>query len=81
MPLIQLHSFTNLSPPLISLALLSSFPPGEAKNSEDFDNYHSTSHSVAWGFGRLRRSGRQVGDPYRAFPKFHDSHKNKRMML
>ena len=31
MPLIQLHSFTNLSPPLISLATLSSFPPGEAK--------------------------------------------------
>ena len=30
-PLIQLHSFTNLSPPLISLATLSSFPPGEAK--------------------------------------------------
>ena len=31
LPLIQLHSFTNLSPPLISLATLSSFPPGEAK--------------------------------------------------
>ena len=31
MPLIQLHSLTNLSPPLISLATLSSFPPGEAK--------------------------------------------------
>ena len=30
-PLIQLHSFTNLSPPLISLATLSSFPPGEVK--------------------------------------------------
>ena len=30
-PLIQLHSFTNLSPPLISLATLSSFPPGKAK--------------------------------------------------
>ena len=30
-PLIQLHSFTNLSPPLISLATLSSFLPGEAK--------------------------------------------------
>ena len=31
MTLIQLHLFTNLSPPLISLATLSSFPPGEAK--------------------------------------------------
>ena len=31
MPLIQLHSSINLSPPLISLASLSSFPPGEAK--------------------------------------------------
>ena len=31
MLLIQLHSLTNLSPPLISLATLSSFPPGEAK--------------------------------------------------
>ena len=30
-PFIQLHSFTNLPPPLISLATLSSFPPGEAK--------------------------------------------------
>ena len=30
-PSIQLHSLTNLSPPLISLATLSSFPPGEAK--------------------------------------------------
>ena len=33
MPLIQLHLFTNLSPPLISLASLSSFPPGEAKGT------------------------------------------------
>ena len=32
-PSIQLHSLTNLSPPLISLATLSSFPPGEAKGS------------------------------------------------
>ena len=47
MPLIQLHSFTNLSPPLIRLFLpigsevplvkKSSFPPGEAKNSETLD--------------------------------------------
>ena len=33
MLLIQLHSLTNLSPPLISLASLSSFPPGEAKGA------------------------------------------------
>ena len=32
-PSIQLHSLTNLSPPLISLATLSSFPPGEAKEA------------------------------------------------
>ncbi len=31
MPLTQLLSKTDLSPPLISLATLSSFPPGEAK--------------------------------------------------
>ena len=69
MPLIQLRSFTNLPPPLIShnknngseapLFCCDSFPPGEAKNSEDFGVHHSTSRSVAWA------SGRQVGDPYR----------------
>ena len=51
MPFIQLHSFTNLSPPLISLAALSSFPPGEAKNSKDFGLYHSSNHSIAWAAG------------------------------
>ena len=25
-----------------------SFPPGEAKNSEDFGEYHTSKHSVAW---------------------------------
>ena len=33
-------------------------PPGEAKNSEDFGDNHSTNRSIAWA------SGRQVGDPY-----------------
>jgi len=28
-----------------------SFPPGEAKNSEDFGNYHSTNRSVAFAAG------------------------------
>ena len=36
----------------------SSFPPGEAKNSKDVGEYHSTSRSVA------SVSGRQVGNPY-----------------
>ena len=31
MTFIRVHSKTNLSPPLISFASLSSFPPGEAK--------------------------------------------------
>ena len=35
-PSIQLHSLTNLSPPLISLATLSSFPPGEAKGKKPY---------------------------------------------
>ena len=54
------------SPPLISqpcrfrsAVKSGSFPPGEAKNSEDFSKYHSSKRSVAWA------SGRQVGDPYR----------------
>ena len=38
-----------------------SFPPGEAKNSEDFGDNHSTNRSIAWA------SGRQVGDPYTRF--------------
>ena len=55
MPLIQLHSFTNLSPPLISLFCQSvpkcrlpkksSFPPGEAKNSKTIRYYHSTKYT------------------------------------
>ena len=70
MPLIQLHSKTNLSPPLISqpcrfrsAVKSGSFPPGEAKNSEDFGDNHSTNRSIAWA------SGRQVGDPYRVWGK------------
>ena len=69
MPLIRLHSFTNLSPPLIShnknigsevpLFCCDSFPPGEAKNSITIRYYHSTKRSIAGA------SGRQVGDPYR----------------
>ena len=43
----------------VPLVKKSSFPPGEAKNSEDFGVHHSTSRSVAWA------SGRKVGDPYR----------------
>ena len=56
MPLIQLHSRTNLSPPLISLfcqsvpkcrlSKKSSFPPGEAKNSKTISGYHSPNRSV-----------------------------------
>ena len=56
MPLIQLRSFTNLPPPLIShnknngseapLFCCDSFPPGEAKNSEDFGVHHSTGRST-----------------------------------
>ena len=38
-------------------------PPGEAKNSEDFGDNHSTNRSIAWA------SGRQVGDPYRVWGK------------
>ena len=38
--------------------MAASFPPGEAKNSEDFGDNHSTNRSIAWA------SGRQVGDPY-----------------
>ena len=33
MTFIRVHSKTNLSPPLISFASLSSFPPGEAKGT------------------------------------------------
>ena len=36
MPFIGLHLYANLSPPLISFALLSSFPPGEAKGLRRF---------------------------------------------
>ena len=96
------------SPPLISqpcrfrsAVKSGSFPPGEAKNSEDFGEYHTSKHSVAWKAAaplgspirrplqlavqnhnvlpfnlrhslsqreprRLRRSGRLLGDPYRA---------------
>ena len=42
-----------------------SFPPGEAKNSEDFGDNHSTNRSIAWA------SGRQVGDPYKSGTKIH----------
>ena len=52
LPLIQLHSLTSPSPPLIShnenigsevpLFCCDSFPSGEAKNSKDFGVYHST---------------------------------------
>ena len=52
LPLIQLHSLTSPSPPLIShnenigsevpLFCCDSFPPREAKNSKDFGVYHST---------------------------------------
>ena len=44
MPLTQLLSKTDLSPPLISLATLSSFPPGEAKGSK---LYAFTIHDTA----------------------------------
>ena len=50
MPFIQLHSLTNLSPPLISLATLSSFPPGEAKGSK---LYAFTIHDTALFHKRL----------------------------
>ena len=72
MSLIQLHLFTNLSPPLIShnknigsevpLFCCDSFPPGEAKNSITIRYYHSTKRSVAWV------SGRQLGNPPAAQP-------------
>ena len=65
MTIIRLHSFTNLSPPLISqpcrfrsAVKSGSFPPGEAKNSETIRYYHSSNRSIAWA------AGRQVGDPY-----------------
>ena len=68
MPLIQLHSFTNLSPPLIShnknigsevpLFCCDSFPPGEAKNSITIRYYRSTKRSIAGASGRL------LVDPY-----------------
>ena len=67
MPFIQLHPFTNLSPPLISQPCRFrsavkpvSFPPGEAKNSETIRYFHSTKRSIAG------TAGRQIGDPYRA---------------
>ena len=70
MLLIQLHSLTNLSPPLISQSCRfrsavkpGSFPPGEAKNSEDFGDDHSTNCSIAGA------AGRQVGDPYKSCVK------------
>ena len=68
MPLIRLHSFTNLSPPLIShnknigsevpLFCCDSFPPGEAKNSITIRYYRSTKRSIAGASGRL------LVDPY-----------------
>ena len=62
MLLIQLHSLTNLSPPLISHATLSSFPPGEAKGQlQELVPFNVLLCSVRkW---RLRRWGRQIGDP------------------
>ena len=42
----------------VPLVKKSSFPPGEAKNSKDVGDNHSTNRSIAWA------SGRQVGDPY-----------------
>ena len=52
LPLIQLHSLTSPSPPLISrnenigsvlaAVLFRILPLGEAKNSKDFGVYHST---------------------------------------
>ena len=56
MPSIQLHSLTNLSPPLISLATLSSFPPGEAKGQlQELVPFNVLLCSVRkW---RLRRTG------------------------
>ena len=53
-PFIGLHSFTNLSPPLISqpcrfrsAVKSGSFPPGEAKNSGTISEYHSANDSIA----------------------------------
>ena len=74
MSLIQLHSLTNLSPPLISQSCRfrsavkpGSFPPGEAKNSEDFGDDHSTNCSIAGATGRqvepslrVRRKGNAI---------------------
>ena len=49
----------------VPLVKKSSFPPGEAKNSKDVGDNHSTKRSIA------RASGRQVGDPY-GTPKIFD---------
>ena len=55
MPLIQLHSLTNLSPPLIS----------HDKISVPKCRYFIVTASPRGKPRRLRRSGRQIGDPYR----------------
>ena len=54
------------SPPLISqpcrfrsAVKSGSFPPGEAKNSEDFGEYHTSKHSVAW------KAAAPLGSPIR----------------
>ena len=49
----------------VPLVKKSSFPPGEAKNSKDVGDNHSTNRSIAWA------SGRQVGDPYKSGTKIH----------
>ena len=47
-PFIEVHSMTNISPPLISLASQDSFPPGEAggwlRDVLPFNAYSASSH-------------------------------------
>ena len=78
MPLIQLHLFTNLSPPLIRLfyqpvpkcRLIKNpaSPRGKPRGSCG-SRFHSTFCSVPSANGRLRRTGRQVGDLYNGCTK------------
>ena len=87
MPFIWVPSKISLSPPLISQPCRfrsavkpGSFPPGEAKRR--LRELIPFNVPICSGNGgeprRLRRSGRQVGDPYklRSFGDFHSSYRS-----
>ena len=67
MPLIQLHLFTNLSPPLISLAFARQlFDFGMiAIGNHNFEKFAALCNAPGGSQGHFVPAGRQVGDPYR----------------